>query len=553
MKAFESIIDELKHQQVTCLFTLLSEETAILVTRAKERGIDTYGTRHEHAAVGMADGYSRVSGRVGVAVLGRGPGLTNALNALIVAAKNRSRVVVLAGDGPSNFIRSGVKGVDQIGKHIEQQALLDALGIKNVTLLSAKTARHDIAAVFDAAREGATVVIDLPVDMLHSELADELYVAEQRSPQISRRATPSREEILAVVDLIETGWAASSRPVILAGAGAVRSGARAQLTRLGDRIGAIFGTTLLGKSLFRGMAFDIGLVGSISTPIASELLARADLVLVFGASLNSYTTYDKTIFRNARVVQVDVNSRAFAQHYPVELTITGDAAETAAALADELERRAYSSSGFRSTETAAAIGAFHRDDGFRDQSSEGSLDPRTVLATLDRLLPEDRVLVFDPGYHIMLSGCFLSVGDPVDIILPIEYNAVGTGQGVALGAAVARRDRPVVLVIGDGGLMMTLGDLDTAVRYGLRVFVIVCDDSGFGAEVHFLAARGFSVDQARYANPSFAAIAAAMGAESTTVGTTADLEALPKRLAEMKPPLLIHCRINGDVASPFES
>ncbi|MBJ7599468.1 thiamine pyrophosphate-binding protein [Candidatus Nephthysia bennettiae] len=543
----ERIADELVRQRVEAVFTLMSEDTARLIVEIDRRGIPLYSTRHDSTAVGMADGYARTSGKVGVAVVGRGPGLTNAMNALVTAAKAGTGVVVLIGDTPIGIedeARSRAARSERVGKHIDQDALLRAAGVAPVTFRSPATAVSDLAGCFDRAQRGGLVAVNLPTDLLEA-LTDppgDLPPVGSAEPP----AVPDSDAISLVADLIGESWAAS-RPVILAGYGAVTSGAGDDLRRLGQLTGSLMATTLMANSLFRSDEFDIGIVGTMSTPLGSELVSQADLVLAFGASLNPYTTYRGDLLRKARIVQFDSDPAAAGRYLPAELSVVGDARLAARALADELERRGHRGAGYRSAEIAKRIREFRLKDSVSDRSRPGRLDPRAVMIELDRVLPAERTLVIDGGHHFEFAVAHLAVPDPRAFILANEYFSVGCGLAAALGAAVARPDRLTVLEIGDGGMMMNLGDLDTAVRYRLPLVVVVTDDGGFGSEIHYLQVNGLPDDTARYVNPSFAAIAEGMGGTGVAVVSLDRLRELPAALEGLAGPLLLDCKVSSEV------
>src|SRR5262249_17762270 len=153
-------------------------------------------------------------------------------------------------------------------------------------------------------------------------------------------------DVNLVADLFQSDWAVR-KPVIVAGRGAHRAGARSELERLSGLTGALLSTTLLARSMFQGHPRDIGTCGSLSSPLAGEFISEADTVLAFGASLNDRTTMDATMFRNARLIQVDANPAAFGRFPPTpDLTVHADARGFATALADELERRGHEPVGF---------------------------------------------------------------------------------------------------------------------------------------------------------------------------------------------------------------
>jgi thiamine pyrophosphate-dependent acetolactate synthase large subunit-like protein len=385
----------------------------------------------------------------------------------------------------------------------------------------------------------------MPTDLLEAAAPD----AAEAHPLSSERMAPiapQDDEISLVADLLGESWAAN-HPVIIAGDGAVASGALDELRRLGDLTGSLMATTLMANSFFGSDEYNIGIVGTMSTPLGSELVSQADLILAFGASLNPYTTYRGDLIRRARVVQIDSNPRAAGRYHPAEIAIVGDARLAASALVRELERRGHRADGFRTREISDRIKNFKLDATVVDRGNSGGLDPRMVMIALDRILPTERTLVIDAGHHFEFAVAHIRVPDPHGFILPNEYFSVGCGLATALGAAIARPDRLTVLDVGDGALMMNLGDLDTAVRYRLPMVIIVTNDGGFGSEIHYLQVNGLPDTTARYQNPSFAAVAIGLGAKGITIDSLDQLDQVRGAIQGLAGPLVIDCKVTTDV------
>ncbi|MDE3100701.1 MAG: thiamine pyrophosphate-binding protein [Chloroflexota bacterium] len=544
MRVYEALADELGRVGVQAVFTLMDAETAKLITEVGRRGIKVFTTRHETAAVGMAHGYARATGGIGIAVVGRGPGFTNSLTALVSAARSRARVVAIVGEGAVGVGKVSAKAAADQPKAIDQAGMLAAGRISHVTLRSPATAVADLGAIVERGALAGPIVVKAPVDVLNAEAGSS--DAEVTLPAPPPPRAPDPAAVASVADLLGTGWAAG-HPVIVAGRGAVASGALDQLRRLADRIGAVLATTLMARGAFSGDPYDIGVVGTFSSSVGLELTSVADVVLAFGASLAPLTTYGGAIFPKARFVQFDTNPAAFGRFSPADITVQGDAAASASALVAELEHRGYRGPGYRTGDVAARIARYRIGESFTDRSRDGALDPRSVLTQIDRLLPRDRTIVVDAGHHLTFSGAYLAVTDPAAFMITVDSPAIGSAPGVAMGAAVARPDRLTVLCVGDGGFMITLSDLDTAVRYGLRLLVIVMNDSAFGAELHMLRLFGLPDDLSRYRNPSFEKIAIALGADGATLSSLDDIDRLDGRLARLDRPMVLDCQLTTDV------
>lgn len=546
MRAFEAIAEEIARQGVREVFTYMSRDIVKLVVEISARNITVYQARHEHAAVGMADGYARSTGRTGVALVGAGVGLTNALNALVTAAKAHSRIIVFVGEVPGGGL--GTAPAKRVAKYVDQRGLLDALAVRHVDLRTPESSPADVRACFElAARGGEALVVSLPSELLEAESGDAPSNVQLDIPGPASGLSAADRH--TIVEILQESLAAC-RTVILAGRGAVSAGARADLMRLGEATGALLGTSVMARGLFADSPYSVGIVGTFASPIASELLGSASLVLAFGASLNYYTTYLGDIFGKAHIVHIDNQPAALGKYQPVDVSVVADARLAAAALADELEQRRHHVTGYRSDETAQRIAQFRIEDTFTDRSSAAGLDPRTLMTELNRILPTQRTVVVDAGHFMDFPIAHLSVpDDPRAFIWPVEYTAVGCALGPALGAAVAHPERLTVLCIGDGGMMMTLADLHTAVRYRLPLLIVVSNDSALSGELHFLRESGYSDELTRSENPSFEALARSLGFEAATITRIDDLKALRERLRRLRGPMLLDCRVTPDVVA----
>jgi acetolactate synthase-1/2/3 large subunit len=548
MRVYEALAEALKESGVDAVFGLCGSETVKLGSVLDSTGVRFYGTRHESQAVAMADGYARVSRRLGVALISRGPGFTNAISAMVVASRARSPVLVIAGDtavGATTAAKAISRRAEP--KHIDQDAICRAAGIPSARLLDAESAVEDFLAVIARARSGTTISLNIPTDILEApagEAASRIVLDPvEPVPAVDPAA------ISTVADLLGSGWAAQ-KPLILAGRGAFLAGARDELVTLAGITGAILTTSLLARSFFHGDPYNVGVCGSLTTDMASELIVQADTVLAFGASLNGRTTLDGTLIKKARLIQVDSDQRAFGRFTPEpDLTIHADVKETAAALVTELQRRGHTAHGFRTPEVAAQIRDYRLASSFTDESTETSIDPKALMTRLDALLPQERTLVVEGGEHLHFSCKYLGVSSPPAFLFPMETYAIGFGVGSAIGAAVGQPDRMTVLEIGDAGLMMTLGDLETAARYHIPMLVVISNNNGLGSEMRHLRNAGLSEEFAHFSTPSFAAVAGAMGAEGYTIRTTADLDALGDRLKQaLDGPVVLDCHVVSGVS-----
>src|SRR5580700_6995629 len=242
MRVYEALARTLKESGVDAVFGLCGSETVKLGYELDSLGVAFYGTRHESQAVAMADGYARVSRRLGIALISRGPGFTNAISAMVVASRAHSPVLVIAGDtavGATTPARERARLAEP--KHIDQEAICRAAGIPSAQLLDAESAVEDLRAIVARARSRYTISLNIPADILEATAGEAASRIEldpvERVPSVDPAA------INTVADLLESGWAAQ-KPMILAGRGAYLADARDELTRLADLTGAILTTSL---------------------------------------------------------------------------------------------------------------------------------------------------------------------------------------------------------------------------------------------------------------------------------------------------------------------
>ena len=540
MKVYEAVGETLSRLGVDTTFGLVGSGNFGLIDHmTRHCGIAYYASRHEAAAVAMADGYARVSGKLGACTVHQGPGVTNTLTALTEAVKARTPLLLLAGDTATTALYQNLD--------VDQDTVVASVGAGLERLRSADTATEDVSRAVRRARvERRPILVSLPIDVQEQDCQ-----TTDQPPFVEHEdAAPrsSEEAVLRVIDKLES----SSRPAIIAGRGAVLAAARPQLEALGDRIGALFATSMMAKGFFSGSPFDLGVSGGFASPLAVRYLGEADVVLSFGASLNTWTTKHGNLFApTAEIVHCDLERSAIGRVQRVTLGLIGDAAETAEALVEELARREVSLEGFRTDAVKRDLEGFRWEDEFRDESTEDTADPRTVLIGLDEILPEQRSVAVDCGHFAGFAAVHLSVPDAAGFVFAEAFQAVGLGLGAGMGAAIAKPERLATVVVGDGGLLMSLGELDAAIQLGVPLLVVIMNDAGYGAEVHHFRSLNLPTDLALLGEKDFAGIANAMGAEGLTVRSTGDLERVREWVEAPRGTMVVDCRVNPSVEGEY--
>jgi len=524
------------------VFGLMGNGNAAFLDALHDTDVAYTAVRHEQAAVVAADAYFRASGRLAVATATYGAGFTNTLTGLAEAVQAKVPLVLVVGDEPTSGPRPW--GVDQI-------ALASAVGARTYTVGRTDAAATTVIAIEHALAFRVPTVLAIPYDIGTRDAGDLPAISSPVLPSAVAPAGPFG--VRAVADLGRM-LAAAERPFLLAGRGAWLADAGEALGALADATGAITASTALGRGIFPDDRFDLGVTGGFGAEGAMALVREADVAVVFGASLNQFTMRFGELFApGTRVVQVDVAPAATHPH--VGGYVRGDAGVVARALVHELAALDATPSGWRESVDLTPLRV--HDPGTGVVAGDGRLDPRTVAARIGELLPEDRVIVSDGGHFIGWANMYWPVASPDRMLMVgTAFQSIGLGFPSVAGAAAAKPGSTIVLTTGDGGGLMALADLETAVRSaGGRGIAVVWNDAAYGAEVHLYGLQGYAEPPMRIPEVDFAALGAAVGAEGVVVRELADLDRLGDWAAEPvgeRRFLVLDCRISGSVIAPYQ-
>lgn len=538
MLGHDAVAQALVDNGVDTVFAVLGDGNLFIGENlSRQHGVKLVSATHEANAVLMAQGWAKATGRMGVATVTHGPGLTNTITALVEGTKNGTPILVVAGDTPVEN--------EQHLQNLDQHALVAATGAGFQPVRNAETIAEDVATAARRAHfEHRPIVLNVPLNI---EWDDVEYQPHPTFTPPPLRLAPDPDQLDAALGLA----ASALRPVILAGRGAVISDAREALVRLGDVLGAPLSASLLATGFFRGEPFDLGIHGTLTHPVAAEALAAADCLIVFGAGLNYFTTANQTMLTDKHVIHVDVDPAHIDRFVTVDAGVVGDAKVVAEAMTEMLLDAEHTPSGFRTSDLENKLREFDPIAAFDDKSYDGAVDPRTLTRHLDAGLPQHRQVVIDGG-RFMFDALTLSVPEPQDFVISHAFGSIGLGTGTAIGAAVARPDRPTVFCVGDGGLMMGgLTELSTAVQLGLDLVVVVYNDNCYGAEHIQLVAKGLDPVASRHDWPDFCSVATSMGFDTAKIMSLDDVDAamnvVENRTAGT--PVLIEALIDPDVVS----
>lgn len=509
MKVYEAVAQSLIAEGVTDFFGLMGDGNMWLWGAiCRDPKVTGHSVRHEAMSVSAADGYARTTGKVGVAMVTCGPGLTQCGTSMIAAFRGKTPVVLIAGE-----IQPGSKNRTQ---SMDQKRFAEACNTRFHTITSADNMAEEIAEAFYAARiNRCPVLLNLPMDLQEEDFDWDYDYRPSWQFLPKRMETPAPDILEEVIEKL----AAAERPVIVAGRGAIISGAKDEIIKLAERTGALLATSLQGKGLFAGHEWNVGISGAFAAEPAERLLADADFVLGVGAELGYYTTEGGLMYPSAEVARIDIRPMPEEIGVIPGLYVQADATKAIAAINDALEARQVRKTGLRTPETRAVLDA--PDHQF--ETPTDGLDPRGLARKLGAAIPKGALVTCGAGHFFSWVASYMPLPQGSEIQFSYNFGAVGQGLGVMIGTAVGNPGRQHVAIEGDGSMLFNIQELETIVREKLNICLVVWNDGGYGAEVHKLTAKGFNEKLAQWVSPDFVALAKAFGGDGELLNSIDDI------------------------------
>jgi pyruvate dehydrogenase (quinone) len=434
--------------------------------RTRQERIRFVQVRHEAAAAFMACGYAKWTGKLGVCFTTTGPGGTNLLTGLYDAKFDHAPVLAITGLPFHNLIQTYTQQDIDHTKVFQDvaaysTALYGARHVRPATLLACRTALS----------ERGVAHLAIPADVLEQEVERDLASPQHQVDPIAGFAgnpqIPDAQAVAAAASILNAG----RKVAILAGQGALRAGD--ELERTADLLAAPIAKALLGKAVLDDDHPHVtGGVGYLGARPSQQVFAACDTLLIVGSGFPYIEYYPKP--DQVRTVQIDIDGRRMGLRYPVEAPVAGDAAASLRALNDQLERKSDRS-------LLAQAQAWKSE--WLQALEQGAkrlgkpMKPQRVVHELNRQLAGDAVIAVDSGHNTGLAAQYLMVGKGQAFGMSGTLASMGCGLRYANAAALAFPARPLLAVVGDGGLAMSLGELATAVHYKLPIKVVVINNS----------------------------------------------------------------------------
>jgi sulfoacetaldehyde acetyltransferase len=472
----EAMVETLRMEGVTDVLGIVGSAFMDALDLFPAAGIRFVPVRHEQNAGHMADGYARVTGRAGVAIGQNGPGITNMVTAVAAAYHAHSPVIVVT---PS--ATSGSVGLDGF-QEVEQMSIF-----RTVTKFQIQVPRPDrMAESFRTAFRNAyahlgPVQVDVPRDFFYGESDEEIL--EPHQYRSHARGPGDSSNLDAVADLLSS----AQRPVIVAGYGVVVAGADQITAKLAEWIGAPVANSYLHNDSFPSShPLAAGPLGYMGSKAAMQLLSEADVVLMLGCRINVFGTvpqYGLDFYpKQAKVIQVDIDPEQIGRSKPVEIGIVGDAGQVAAELLHRLKEKGPVDTTAKVARVQKATEAWKSELAGLSRSDSVPISPRRALSDLAAAIPDGTIVSTDIGNICSTSNGYLEFEEPRHFLAAMGFGNCGFAYPGALGAKLARPDKPTVAIVGDGAWGMSLNEVMTAVEEDIPVVAVVFNNQQWGAE-----------------------------------------------------------------------
>ena len=505
------------------------------------KDIKHYLVRHEQAAIHAAEGYSRASGKPGVAFVTSGPGACNAITGIANAYYDGYPIVVFTGQVSLNLIgNDAFQEADIVG--ITRSCCKHNYLVKDVRQLP-----HIIKEAFYIATTGkpGPVVIDLPKNILTSKAEFE-WPEKVKLPGYNPTYDGHPKQISRALQLL----CKAKKPVIIAGGGIVHSNAHKELEKLANDLHVPVTNTLMGIGTFpKDNPLSLGMMGMHGEYVANHSVNDCDVLCAIGVRFSDRITGNvKKFAPDAQIIHIDIDPCSISKNVRVDIPIVGDAKSVISAMLNEFEEQKYD------------INIDAKDKWFLEiqerkkleppkSADTGLLNPVDVIHDINHVTRNmDAIICTEVGQHQMWTAQLYNFKRPRQLITSGGLGTMGFGFPAAMGASVAKKDHVVINVAGDGSIQMNIQELATCVDYNIPVIVAIINNGWLGM-VRQWHERIFHkhYSQTKISSPDYVKLAEAYGALGFMVDKEEDVIPTLKKAIEARRPTLIDFRVE-----PFE-
>jgi acetolactate synthase-1/2/3 large subunit len=489
--------------------------------------------RHEQGAVHAADGYSRVTGKVGVCIATSGPGATNLVTGIANAYMDSIPLVVITGQVPTTMVGTDAfQEVDITGITIPVTKHNYLVKDANKLPLVIKRAFH----IASTGRPGP-VLIDIPKNVLQEQIT---YSDPQDLELLGYKPMYKghKSQINTACGLI----AKAKRPVIYAGGGIISANAADELVKMAEKISAPVACTLMGLGGFPGChRLSLGMLGLHGTRYANLAVTEADVLIALGARFDDRVAVDFASFApKAKIIHVDIDPAEIGKNVRVDVPIVGDVRPIMLEILEKLEEK-------KEAEWLAQIESWKKEYPLKYETAS-QLKPQFIIETLRDVTDGEAIVVTDVGQHQMWAAQYYKAKKPRTFISSGGLGTMGFGLPAAIGAKFGAPDRDVILITGDGSFQMCMQEFGTAVEQDLPIKVIVFNNQALGMvrqlQEYYCDKRYIATLFSK--NPDFVKFAGVYDALGLRVTEAGELRGILEQALKEKGPVIIDCIINPD-------
>ena len=544
----QAAVKSLKKEKVKHVFGLIGSATMEMFDALyHEKKIKFIGVRDERTGTHMADGYARASNQPGVILAGQnGPGATNLVTGIAQAKAAFSPVISIAGSySTKDKMEDAFQGLDQ-------QSLFNPITKKTWTVKNTKLIPKVFSDAFRLSmspRRGP-VCINLPRNILAT--SEKFKINEIKKSYEESITLKSNNKLLKkVVNLIN----GSKKVVIIVGAGIKYNSKFKKVTRLAEYLNVPIVTAAgHGDAVPFNYKLNAGQMGPRGNPVASKLVKEADIIIALGTRLGFNSTFYsyENINKKAKIIQVELEKKMIGRYFPVEIGIYADAATFADQLYNEIKKTKLTTHFKEWTTRYLNERKKFLIDRDKIKFKNYPIQPKGLFKQLRQVLPKNSAITLDAGTLCLQATDALEYYDPPSLFTPLDFGLVGFSFACGLGVKVAKPNKKVISLMGDGGFGMTISELSTAVEYGINTITIVMNNKSWGAEKayqkDFFGKRYLGAD---ISSPPFDKVAELYGAKGFKVTKTSEINQAVKAALKFNKPVVIDVDVDPKALYSF--
>ena len=544
----QAAVKSLKKEKVKHVFGLIGSATMEMFDALyHEKKIKFIGVRDERTGTHMADGYARASNQPGVILAGQnGPGATNLVTGIAQAKAAFSPVISIAGSySTKDKMEDAFQGLDQ-------QSLFNPITKKTWTVKNTKLIPKVFSDAFRLSmspRRGP-VCINLPRNILAT--SEKFKINEIKKSYEENITLKSNNKLLKkVVNLIN----GSKKVVIIVGAGIKYNSKFKKVTRLAEYLNVPIVTAAgHGDAVPFDHKLHAGQMGPRGNPVASKLVKEADIIIALGTRLGFNSTFYsyENINKKAKIIQVELEKKMIGRYFPVEIGIYADAAIFADQLYNEIKKTKLTTHLKEWTTRYLHERKNFLIDRDKIKFKNYPIQPKGLFKQLRQVLPRNSAITLDAGTLCLQATDALEYYDPPSLFTPLDFGLVGFSFACGLGVKVAKPNKKVISLMGDGGFGMTISELSTAVEYGINTITIVMNNKSWGAEKayqkDFFGKRYLGAD---ISSPPFDKVAELYGAKGFKVTKTSEINQAVKAALKINKPVVIDVDVDPKALYSF--